>query len=186
MSVFFLYRFQYSAAILDGVIYEEDLYETLIFRVFFASSDALRLWIDYFGINGEGMGLSVIGSICGYLGECFNPNTYIPYYYLNREQTSMQVGFMGTALGVGGFMMLPVMSILFAMVVVFNSWVLSRVQSNRSAIFMFLCPVMFINSFFLTTRELHTASLSGGAIFTSLIIIVLFRKEVGNVDIRKK
>ena len=90
----------------------------------------------------------------------------------------MQVGFLGTALSMGGGGLVPVIALIFSGMIVFNSWVLTKLQNSRSALFVFVGPVMFINSFFLTTRELHTASLSGGAVFTSLVLLVLCRKKL--------
>jgi hypothetical protein len=172
-SVLLLYKVQYADAITDGKVSEQDIYETLIFRVFFASSDSLRLWIDFFTVQSEPMGGAVINSICHLFDKCFNPNTYIPNYYLDRELTSMQAGFLGTAFGVGGFYLVPVVAFIVSLIVIFNCYILTILQRFHPGLFIFVAPIMLINSFFLTTRELHTSSLSGGGVLISIILIFL-------------
>mgnify|MGYP000597013517 CR=1 FL=1 len=169
-----LYRFQYSQALDQGLIDFEDIVNTLFFRVFFASSDSLRLWIDYFGVSEQYQGFNIIGKICNLFGSCFNPNTFIPYHYLGRELTSMQAGFLGTALGFGGFFAIPFVSVLVVSVIAFNNCVLNSIRSGY--LLIAFSPIMLINSFFLTTREFHTALLSGGAIFTALFIIMIINR----------
>jgi hypothetical protein len=173
--VTFMYKFQYSAALSKGYINADDINDTLIFRVFFASSDALRLWIDYFGIRGNSQGFSIIGSICKFTADgCYNPNTFIPLFYMGRDLTSMQSGFIGTSLGMFGFLGVPLFSILFGVVIIFNQFVLVSIGRNHTT--AFITPIMFLNSFFLTTREFHTALLSGGAVLTGVVILILFNK----------
>lgn len=172
-AVLLLYRFQYSYALDQGLIDFSDIMETLIFRVFFASSDSLRLWIDYFGFQGEFKGLGVVGKLCFLAEECFNSNTFMPYYYMGRELTSMQAGFLGTGLGIAGWYGVPVIVMLVAGLIVLNGCVLMNV---RSVYWVYICSsVMFVNSFFLTTREFHTSMMSGGSLLTSLVIVFVIR-----------
>ncbi|KGQ20243.1 hypothetical protein LF41_779 [Lysobacter dokdonensis DS-58] len=167
-AVFFLYRFQYQAGLNEGLVDVVQLRETLIYRVFFASSDALRLWIDYFHFGNGPVGVSAVSKLCEiWSDQCVNSNTLIPEMYVGKQLTTMQVGFLGTAIATVGLAGVPIASIVVVLIIAINGAV-QRTYAT-TVLSLSLAIHLFLNAFFLTTREMHTAMLSGGALSLPLL-----------------
>ncbi|MCK8077190.1 hypothetical protein MSG34_13545 [Vibrio sp. 1CM2L] len=173
-----LYKFQYSSVLIDDDFFISNIKETLIFRVFFASSDALRLWIDYFLYESSPIGIASVGKICSLLDldKCLNVNAHIPFYYHSRELTSMQVGFLGTALSFGGLYAIPLFITIVLIIITFINKISILLSKESMLLYITFNSQMFLNAFFITTRELHTAALSGGLVLVPLIYFLYLRR----------
>ncbi|PWN54578.1 hypothetical protein [Abyssibacter profundi] len=166
-GIYRLYLFQYSEAIASGLLDADRITATMIYRVFYASADALHLWVDYFLFESDPKGLSVIGRICATgLVECFDANSRIPQIYLGEYQTTLQVGFIGTGLAMGGIIGAIIVILLTVLIVFIADLEAERVMhAGAGAV---VVPLLSICMFFLCTRDLHTATLSGGLVFALL------------------
>lgn len=172
--VYGLYLLQYRTSVSDGMMVSADLIDTLLFRFFFASSDALRIWIDYFVVHGEPVGFSIIGKVCHYLSDqCINPNDLLPRIYLARTNTTLQAGFLGTALGFSGLYWVLIFIIIVYFLFIVHGYVLYRLKNNEMINSFSL--ISFLSAYGLSSSELHTALLSGG-IVSSILLIYFFEK----------
>lgn len=163
-----LYQVQYrDAATLDG----QRLFELLIYRVFFCASDTLRLWFDYFPQQEGFLGLRGMGSLATLLGVPeVNATEIIPESYVRHINTTMQTGFIGSGFAMGGLLGV----VAYAGFVGLFVGLLSRLQwadRKRLDLAPFWC-VLLLNMFFFTTRELHTAMLSGGTVSVLVLLLV--------------
>ncbi|WP_299256762.1 hypothetical protein [uncultured Kushneria sp.] len=170
--IIMLYLMQYSSALSGGSLSLAQMIDTIIYRAFFASADALRLWIDYFYYQYHPAGLQSVGKVCElFFDECVNVNTLIPYHYAEAINTSMQSGFLGSIYSVWGVFSGPLIITFVALMTVANNFLLSKV--NYSLLGLVAAPVMFMSAYFITTSELNTAILSGGGVFNAVCIYIL-------------
>lgn len=173
-----LYLIQYrEVATLDG----ERLLMLLAYRVFFCSADVLRLWFDYFPAQEGFLGLQGMGGLTMLLGLApLSATEIIPEVYVSNTDTTFQTGFIGSGFATAGLTGV----LLYGSVVGFFVGMLSNLQwadRNRQDLAPFWC-VLAINMFFLTTRELHTAMLSGGTVSVLLILLAWRGLLKGSVE----
>jgi hypothetical protein len=171
-----LYLVQYrDAATLGG----GRLLELLVYRIFFCASDTLRLWFDFFPSQENFLGLGGLGSLSEMLAlPSLNPTEIVPQAYVPYVDTTMQTGFIGSGYAVGG---LAGVVIYAAAVGGLVGWLCRLQLADRGR--KDLAPfwsVLFVNMFFLTTRELHTALLSGGTL-SVLLLLLLWRRFVARL-----
>lgn len=179
-AIYRLYLIQYSEAIESGYINASRISSTLVYRAFYASADALHLWIDYFLFRDDPKGLSVIGRVCATgLVECFDANARIPQIYLGEYQTTLQVGFIGTGLAMGGVFGAILVSVLTIFILLILD--LEAARSMRRGSGAVIVPLMCLASFFMTTRDLHTAVLSGGLLFIFLYSRIINKKRASTL-----
>lgn len=171
LGIFYLYSFQYSAELEQGILTEDRIMGTQIYRIFLTSSDGIRLWIDYFAERFEPNGISSVGKVCSLFGECLNSNTIIPFFYLGEDLTTIQTGFVGSALSFGGLFAVPFFVFFAYLLVILNNAVLSRFLGGDVA--YIIAGTGLINSLFLTTREIATAMISGGVFVIPMVAILL-------------
>lgn len=175
-----LYKFQYSSALAEGLVTADSLFNVLIYRVFFASNDGLRLWFDAFPTQFEHIGLANISFFANLFDvNYFNPTIEIPFYYLNTSSTTVQllttvqVGFIGSSYASFGYIGVLLVSFFVGAYVKFLDGFALRLQYPVAR--SMFSAVMCINMFFLTTRELHTSLLSGGVLLVPLLTIVFMK-----------
>ncbi|MFU2486564.1 hypothetical protein [Thauera sp. WH-1] len=168
-----LYYFQYSDSINDGTSNTATLIKTLVYRVFFASADGLAAWINYFILVSEPIGLAGSGKLCTLLlSDCIDIPLFTAIEIIGSDKTSIQTGFMGSGISSFGLIGLILYLLVAYGAVFFNNATLLRFQNSHY--FPVLSGAMFLNSFFLTTVPTHTAMLSGGAILTPLVALIIF------------
>ncbi|MFN4238407.1 MAG: hypothetical protein ACK4FZ_14405 [Vogesella sp.] len=168
-----LYIFQYSEELAGGLVTSQDISNVLPYRLFFASNDGLRLWVDYFSIT-PFIGFANIQSLADFFGlDYFNPPAEIPYHYLGVELTTIQVGFIGSSYASFGLVGVFLNSLIIAVMVrEFSAFVISIRQYEIKALFL---TVFSINMIFLQTREFHTALVSGGVLIAPLFMYFIIR-----------
>jgi hypothetical protein len=129
------------------------------------------LWFDYFPHQEGFLGLRGMGSLATVLGlPEVNATELIPEAYVRHINTTMQTGFIGSGFAMGGLIGV----VAYAGFVGLFVALLSRLQwadRKRLDLAPFWC-VLLLNMFFFTTRELHTAMLSGGTISVVILLLV--------------
>ena len=167
-----LYTIQYREALEKGSIEQDDIARLLWYRPFFAVSDALYLWFQFFPLQHEHIGLSGIDFLARLFGlEYLDPTDMIPQRLLGADLTSMQTGFIGSGYASFGYLGIGVYSFLAGIVV----WIISEVPFHlTNGIFRTVgFAVLGLNMYFLTSRQLHTALASGGLLSTALVLLIL-------------
>ena len=159
-----LYSFQYA----ENALSITDIASVIIYRVAFVSSDTLRLWFDFFPNVEPHTAFDNIGPIATAFGHApVNPTIAIPEYYEPDVLTTFQSGFIGSGYASYGFVGVGVSALIVGLIVAMMAKLQWAFRADRTA-HPFLC-VLTLNMFFFTTRELHTAALSGGTV--SLLIL---------------
>lgn len=168
-----LYVFQYSEELAGGLVSSQDISNVLPYRLFFASNDGLRLWVDYFSST-PFIGFANIQLLADFFGlNYFNPPAEIPYHYLGVELTTIQVGFIGSSYASFGLVGVFLNSLIIAIMVrEFSSFVMSIRQYEIRSLFL---TVLSINMIFLQTREFHTALVSGGVLIAPFFMYLIIR-----------
>ena len=185
-TLFALYWFQYK----DRAGLDDDLLNSLVFtqiyRVFFAASDGLLVWIDQFIVSGTPVGFSAMGKICAIVGvSCLDIPSLTAMNYLGSELTSIQTGFLGTGIAVMGLLGVFFSTIIVFLLIIFNNFVLCKYC--RSSLFYVASPFMFLGGYFITTSPLTTAMLSGGALLAPLLLLLISLKWTwGHQSSRRK
>ena len=158
-----LYQFQYGRS-------TSEVQEVLFYRIFFCSCDVLRLWYDVFPEKMEHLYLQGIPITAKLTGQPYvNPTVVVPESLVTARQTSFQVGFIGSGYAGYGLFGIAIYSFIASGIVMLAAS-LQRAFRDDPGASAFLV-ILTINMFFLTTRELHTAMLSGGTL--SLILVFL-------------
>jgi hypothetical protein len=171
--LYLLYSIQYRSAIESGLVIEEDIVSVLFYRIFLASSDGLRLWLEYFPDISPHIGLSNISIAAEFMGDNFRqPTIEVPQFFIGDRLTTMQAGFLGSTYASFGFFGVFLGSIFVVAILKMSSiYALSfKDPKARSAILSLLC----LNTVFLGTRELHTALSSGGVLLAPICSFLFF------------
>lgn len=163
-----LYSIQYN----ENDMSVTSIVDVILYRVGLVSSDGLRLWFDYYPNVEPFVEFDNIGPLAEALGHApRNPTIAIPEHYVPNVITTFQSGFVGSGYASYGFVGVGVSAILVG---IFVSMI-SRLQwafRGDNAAQPIIC-VMTLNMFFFTTRELHTAALSGGTVSTFILFLVI-------------
>jgi hypothetical protein len=174
--LFNLYAFQYRENLQSGSLDNSQLLQTLAYRILFATSDAVKLWIQYFIVEFEPVHFESIGKLCTLTTNgCINAPAMIPAHYLNTINTSMQPGFLGTGISFFGY---P--GVLFALVVVFSLAVINNLSLYRASHYLIGAvarPIMFMSSYLICSMELTTAMLTGGALVVPIFVSLHLRRR---------
>ncbi len=161
-----LYSFQYE----ENAMSITDIVEVIFYRIGLVSSDTLRLWFDYFPDVENYTQFRNIGPIATAMGEApVNPTIAIPEHYVPNVITTFQSGFIGSGYASFGFEGIGVSSLIVGIFVALIGKLHQAFRYDDAA-HPFLC-VLTLNMFFFTTRELHTAALSGGTVSVLLLFI---------------
>lgn len=164
--LFILYRIQYRGAGLS----EDRLNRVVFYRVLFCSADTLRLWFDYFPVSHPFLGVQGIPTLAHLMNvEPVNATRLIPENYVPGVDTTFQVGFIGSGFASLGYWGIAAYSTFVASFVLTANHFMKRDQYAAWAPFW---NVLLLNMLFFTTRELHTALLSGGTVSVFLLMWV--------------
>lgn len=159
-----LYSIQYS----ENSLSISDIANVIVYRISLVSSDTLRLWFDFFPNVEPHTEFDNIGPIASLLGHApVNPTIAVPEYYEPKVLTTFQSGFIGSGWASYGYVGVGISSLIVGLFVALIARLQWAFRADRTA-HPFLC-VLTLNMFFFTTRELHTAALSGGTV--SLLIL---------------
>ena len=169
--LYLLYRLQYGENLAARAMSGETIFTLLWYRPFFAVNDALHLWFEVFPERHSYVGLSGIGLLAalGISGGVADPTTLVPVIVMGDRLTTLQTGFMGSgyaAFGLAGL-------ILYSLVTGILVWMMSELpfRFTNAAVRAAGLAVLGLNMYFLTTRQLHTALLSGGLLSTTLLFV---------------
>ncbi len=161
-----LYSFQYK----ENQLSITDIADVIIYRIGLVSSDTLRLWFDFFPNMEPFTGFNNIGPIANAFGQQpVNPTIAIPEEYVPHALTTFQSGFIGSGYASFGFSGIAVSAVIVGVFVAVIAKLQWAFRTDRAA-HPFLC-VLTLNMFFFTTRELHTAMLSGGTVSVLLLFL---------------
>ncbi|MBL8812333.1 MAG: hypothetical protein JNM43_19370 [Planctomycetaceae bacterium] len=162
--LFVLYRIQYRGSGLS----EDRLNKVVVYRVLFCSADTLRLWFDYFPVSHPFLGAQGIPVLANMMDiEPVNATRLIPENYVPGVDTTFQVGFIGSGFATMGYWGIAAYSTFVAVFVLTANHFMNRDQYAAWAPFW---NVLLLNMLFFTTRELHTALLSGGTVSVFLLM----------------
>ncbi|RIA35351.1 hypothetical protein DFR49_4369 [Hephaestia caeni] len=178
-ALFFMYVIQYSEQVSRGILGTDNFISMIFYRPFMAESDALRLWFVEFPDKTPFLGLrnvSLFSSIFGW--EFFDVTRHIPHVYINNDLTSFQTGFIGSGYSSFGYIGVAIYGLIVGMIGAFSTSLLFYIRELdvKSA----FCGVLCMNMYFLFSRELSTASLSGGVfpvIFAGLGYIIFLNRK---------
>lgn len=164
--LFVLYRIQYRGAGLS----EDRLNRVVVYRVLFCSADTLRLWFDYFPESHPFLGPQGIPTVARLMGlEPVNATRLIPENYVPGVDTTFQVGFIGSGFATLGYLGIGIYATFVAAFVLAANHLMQREQYAAWGPFW---NVLLLNMLFFTTRELHTALLSGGTVSVFLLLLI--------------
>jgi hypothetical protein len=169
--LYVLYRLQYRAA---SSITDEQLNTVLVYRIFFCASDTLRCWFDLFPFGHEYLGSSGISVLAEALDVPYNnPTRMIPAVYAPGKETTAQSGFIGSGYAIAGYW--GVCLSAFAVGVFVFTISRMQVRDRGNSLVSPFWNVLILNMLFFTTRELHTALLSGGTLSVFLMLLAFRR-----------
>ncbi|MCC6510796.1 MAG: hypothetical protein IT423_16950 [Pirellulaceae bacterium] len=165
-----LYSLQYNND--EGYLSVGDIIEVSFYRLGLVSSDGLRLWFDFFPEIEPFTGFNNIGMIADAFGQApVNPTIAIPERYVPNVLTTFQAGFVGSGYASFGFVGIGVSALIVGLFVAMISRLQWAFRFDRAA-HPLLC-VLTLNMFFFTTRELHTAALSGGTVSVLTLFLTI-------------
>lgn len=173
--IFLLYKVQYSSVLDTNPDFVYEIIRTQIYRIFFAASDGLHVWIDYFSTVNDNIGFSAFGVVCHFTSlGCTDIPLETAKYYLDSDRTSIQPGYLGSAFASYGLFSVFVLTSLVMMVLIINNYFLLSIY-HRKEFFVF-SAVMFLNSYFLSSSSITVAMWSGGALVFPILIILFCKK----------
>jgi hypothetical protein len=165
-----LYSFQYNRD--SGYLSVIDIIEVSFYRIGLVSSDTLRLWFDFFPDIEPFVEFDNIGLIARARGhEHLDPTVLIPEHYVPDVITTFQSGFIGSGFASFGFIGVGASSLIVGVLVAAISN-LQWVFRYDPAAHPWMC-VLTLNMFFFTTRELHTAAISGGTVSVLFLFLII-------------
>lgn len=168
--VYLLYMIQYMELLLNNDLSFNELFEILVYRVFFASNDALRLWFDAFPSVVGYLGIENIGLFRHFGADYTNVTVLIPELYLGEVLTSFQAGFIGSAYAGFGILGIIIVSILVGILVSYCDFFSATRRTRFGKVVV--ASVLSLNLISLTSREFHTALLSGGVLSAIMVASV--------------
>jgi hypothetical protein len=186
--IFIFYIVQYRDTIINGSLSYHELSGLVIYRAFFASNDALRLWFQAFPEMINYTGITNIGLLRVFGVEYVNVTTVIPEIFLGDVLTSLQAGYIGSAYASFGFIGIGVVSFIVGVIASYCDYF----SGTRRSLFgrVVVASVLSLNLVSFTSREFHTALVSGG-VFSVIFAIGLgyllrsyFRSSVMSVSLR--
>ncbi len=167
ITLYTLYKLQYSDAIAAGLVTDDRVLFRVFSRPFTANHDALYLWFAHFPSTFDFIGFrNVTPVVNAFHLTYFSPMVEIPALY-TRVTTTYQAGFIGSSYASFGYPGIIAFSVLAAAIVV----AIVRFEAHLDVRWQRITYVSVVgmNFYFLTSRELHTALLSGGIALTPLI-----------------
>lgn len=166
-----LYQVQYAASIKQGVVQEDRLIFRVITRPFTANHDALYLWFAHIPSDIDFVGLSNIKPITALFGMKYHSLMIeIPAIYTSVK-TTYQAGFIGSSYGSFGYTGIFAGGFFVGALVGLLTYQQSRLRKRWHVVVF--SSVLGMNFYFLDSRELHTALLSGGIAAVPIIFAVL-------------
>lgn len=156
-----LYNVQYREALALGLVTQDDLWQLIFYRGTLTQADALRLWFAEFPDHTDYLGVANVGLLSGLLGiPFFDVTAYIPAKYTGFEGTTFQAGFIGSGYASFGWCGIIAYALITSMIASFATRLMSRL--HNSDLRACYCAIMCLNMYFLNSRELSAALLSGG------------------------
>lgn len=183
LGLYGLYNIQYRDALSMGLLTQEDIQGLIFYRGTMAQADGLRLWFTEFPNRTPFQGFNNIGLLASVFDlPYFDVSKFIPIQYIKEEGTTFQAGFIGSGYasfgwaGVAGYSFLVG---LLGIVATFQVW---RIRSAdlRAAV----CAALCFNMYFLCSRELSAALLSGG-VAPLMLFALLARPPAGTLPQRR-
>lgn len=165
--VYFLYIVQYRALLLNDEITFSEIFELLIYRVFFASNDALRLWFEAFPSVIDHLGFNNIGLFRLFGVDYVNVTVLLPELFLGEVLTSFQAGFVGSAYAGFGILGIIIVSVIVGIIVSYADFFSATRRTHFGKVVV--ASVLSLNLISLTSREFHTALLSGGVLSAIMV-----------------
>jgi oligosaccharide repeat unit polymerase len=161
LLLFGMYVVQYSEQIKSGIVHTDNLVSMVFYRPFMAESDALRLWFEEFPDRTPFLGIRNIDLLADLFGLGFVDVTrLIPVTYINKELTTFQTGFIGSGYASFGYPGIALYGLVVGAIAVAATALINRIrEADVKAAF---CGVLCLNMYFMFSRELATALLSGG------------------------
>lgn len=166
-----LYNIQYADAIEQGLVQNDRVIFRVITRPFSANHDALYLWFAHFPNTFDFVGLGNVTPIAKAFNlEYHSPMVEIPALY-TRVATTYQAGFIGSSYASFGYPGIFAGGLFVgAMVSAITMLQASLMQRWQVIVFG---SVAGMNFYFLDSRELHTALLSGGIAAVPIIFALI-------------
>ncbi|HAU28663.1 MAG TPA: hypothetical protein DCW68_00925 [Rhodospirillaceae bacterium] len=173
--IYMLYTIQYRNLIENSSTAINDIVDTLIYRIFFATSDNLILWFDAYPKQFPYTGLMNIPFFANLFDMPLElPTVDLPRYYINNAVlTSWQTGFLGSSYASFGLIGILINSIIVGLLVTYWSWVEYNIK-NRTIRTCFTA-IIGLNSFWLFSSQFHTSLLSGGYLISPILFILVVR-----------
>jgi hypothetical protein len=165
--VYFLYIVQYRTLLMNNEISFSEIFELLIYRVFYASNDALRLWFEAFPSVIDYLGFNNIGLFRLFGFDYVNVTVVLPELFLGEVLTSFQAGFIGSAYAGFGILGIIIVSILVGIIVSYADFFAATRRTHFGKVVV--ASVLSLNLIALTSREFHTALLSGGVLSAIMV-----------------
>jgi oligosaccharide repeat unit polymerase len=175
-----LYFIQYRDALADGSLDNERLASILFYRTMLTQADALRMWFvefpditPFIGLSSFPLGAELTGV------RYLNVQAFIPQVYMHAYNTSFTGGFIGSGYAAFGYIGIVIYGGIVGGIVVAISALSVLIKNNavRSA----YIGVMCMNVYFLDSRELTTALVSGGIIPTLFTCYFVDRYYAGRL-----
>lgn len=170
LTLYTLYNLQYSDAIAAGLVTDDRVMFRVFSRPFTANHDALYLWFAHFPSTFEFVGFRNVTPVVKMFHlTYFSPMVEIPALY-TRVTTTYQAGFIGSSYASFGYPGIVAFSVLVSAIVVAIVKFETRLDVRWQRVAY--VSVVGMNFYFLSSRELHTALLSGGIVLAPLIFFV--------------
>lgn len=181
IATYYLYTFQYENVSLVFDKADISIVNVLVHRAFYASSDAMTMWIDYFSDNNF-FGLSVNPKLSAAFDlNYINTTKVIPQYYFgNSWSSSFQPGSIASGYAMFGMFGVILSGFVIALVLIFSSVV--QLAYLDSPYYGVVAAQLILSAYFFTSSELIVALLSGGCLFIPVLyfvaIIVCGKKKI--------
>lgn len=183
LGLYGLYNIQYRTALSMGLLTQEDIQSLIFYRGTMAQADGLRLWFTEFPNRTPFQGFNNIGLLASLFDlPYFDVSKFIPIQYIQEEGTTFQSGFIGSgyaSFGWGGIAAYAFVVGLIGITATFEVWRI-RSADMRAA----FCAAICFNMYFLCSRELSAALLSGG-VAPLMLFALLFRPPAGTLPGRR-
>lgn len=183
LGMYGLYNIQYRDALSMGLLTQEDIQGLIFYRGTMAQADGLRLWFTEFPNRTPFQGIANIGLLASVFDvPYFDVTKFIPTQYIKEEGTTFQAGFIGSGYASFGWAGVAAYSFVVGLIGITATFLVWRIRSAdlRAAFTAALC----FNMYFLCSRELSAALLSGG-VAPLMLFTLLARPPAGTLPSRR-
>jgi hypothetical protein len=183
LGMYGLYTIQYRAALSRGLLTQQDIQSLIFYRGTMAQADGLRLWFTEFPDRTPFQGIANIGLLAGLFDvPYFDVTKFIPIQYIKEEGTTFQAGFIGSGYASFGWAGVVGYAFLAGLIAITATFLVWRIRSAdlRATFTAALC----FNMYFLCSRELSAALLSGG-VAPLMLFTLLARPPNATLTVRR-